>query len=188
MLHIVEKSKKFNDEYFDNTSKIKIGKNTKLEPGVVIYDNCEIGENCIIGTSAVLKSNTKIGDHTIFGTLSTSEGNVKIGSWTTIHAQCHVTWGVEIGNNVFIAPFFYTANTPKMSAGKFGYPNTTDDSRDSPFVEDGVRIGVNVGLAPGVRVGENSLIDMCCLITKSIPPNSHVRADNTIVGKIIGKT
>ncbi len=187
MLHILKKTSKFNEGYFDDSTKIRIGKNTKLEPGVIVYDNCEIGEDCVIGTSAVLKSNTKIGDHTIFGTLSTTEGNVKIGSWTTIHSQCHVTWGMEIGNNVFIAPFFYTANTPKISAGKFGYPNTTDDTRYPPSVENGVRIGENVGLIPGVKIGENSLIDMGCLITKNIPPNSHVRADKAIVGKIIGK-
>jgi len=187
MLHIIEKFKKFDEEYYDEKSKIKIGKNTKLEPGVVIYDNCEIGENCIIGTSAVLKSNTTIGDHTIFGTLSTTEGNVIIGSWTTIHSQCHITWGMKIGSNVFIAPFFYSANTPKISSGKFGYPNTTDDPRDPPSIDNGVRIGENVGLAPGVNVGENSLIDMCCLITKNIPSNSHVRADKAIVGKIIEK-
>ncbi len=187
MLHILEKSRKFNEEYFDEESKIKIGKNTKLEPGVVIYDDCEIGEDCIIGTSAVLKSNTKIGNHTIFGTLSITEGNVEIGSWTTIHSQCHITWGMKIGSNVFIAPFFYTANTPIISAGKFGYPNTTDDPRFPPVVKDGVRIGENVGLSPGIQIGEDSLIDMCCLITKNIPPNSHVRADKAIVGKVIEK-
>jgi acetyltransferase-like isoleucine patch superfamily enzyme len=187
MLHILEKSIEFDKEYFDEKSKIKIGKNTKLEPGVVIYDDCEIGENCIIGTSAVLKSNTKIGNHTIFGTLSTTEGNVQIGSWTTIHSQCHITWGMIIGNNVFIAPFFYSANTPKISMGKFGYPNTTNHPREPPMIEEGVRIGENVGVAPGIKIGRNSLIDMCCLITKNIPPNSHVRADKSIVGKIIEK-
>ena len=187
MLHVLNESRKFNIEYLDVDSKIKIGKDTKLEPGVVIYNNCEIGESCIIGTSAVLKSDTKIGDHSIFGTLSTTEGNVEIGSWTTIHSQCHITWGMKIGSNVFIAPFLYTANTPKISLGRFGYPNTTNDPRRPPIIEDGARIGENVGLAPGVIIGKNSLIDMCCLITSNIPPESHVRADKAIVGKVIGK-
>ena len=187
MLHILENGKKFDTEYFDEKSNIRIGTGTKLEPGVVIYDNCEIGESCIIGTSAVLKPNTKIGDHSIFGTLSTTEGNVKIGSWTTIHSQCHITWGMEIGDRVFIAPFFYTANTPKISHGKFGYPNTTDDPRYAPKIRDGVRIGENVGCAPGVVIGEDCLIDMCCLITKNIPPRSIVRAGKSVVGKIIGE-
>jgi len=185
MLHIKDERRIFNEKYWDEKSKISIGKDTVIEPGAVIYDNCKIGESCIIGTSAVLKSNTEIGDHSIFGTLSATEGNVKIGSWTTIHTQCHVTWGMEIGNNVFIAPFFYTANTPMISHGKFGYPNTTDDPRYPPKVEDGVRIGENVGLAPGITVGADSSIDMCCLITKDVPPNSHIRAGKAVVGRSI---
>ncbi len=84
-----------------------------------------------------------------------------------------------------LAHFFYTANTPKISVGKFGYPNTTNDPRNPPTVNDGVRIGENVGLAPGVQIGRDSLIEMCCLVTKNIPPNSRVRADKAVVGKVI---
>ena len=176
----------FDKGFIDEESNIMIGKGTKIESGAVIYDNCRIGENCIIGTSAVLKSNTKIGDHTIFGTLSVTEGNVDIGSWTTIHSQCHITEGMKIGDRVFIGPFFYSANTPKISSGKFGYPNTTNDPRIPPIVKDGVRIGENVGLAPGVTIETDSLVDMCCIITKNIPARSHVRADKQVVGKVIG--
>lgn len=178
----------YDQKFIDQKSNIIIGVGTKIEPGAVIYDNCEIGENCIIGTSSVLKSHTKIGDHSIFGTLSVTEGNVTIGSWTTIHSQCHITWGMKIGDRVFIGPFFYSANTPKISSGKFGYPNTTDDPRSPPAIESGVRLGENVGLAPGITIGEDSLIDMCCLITKNIPAGSHVRAGKQVVGKIIGET
>ena len=187
MLHILEKSREFVDEYFDNDSKIRIGKNTKIEPGVIIYDGCVIGENCLIGTSAVLKPNTTMGDHSVFGTLSATEGDVVIGDWTTVSTQIHITSGTKIGDNVFIGPMVYSTNTPKISLGKFGRPNSTHDPRKNIVIEDGVRIGGGVGLAPGVRIGENSLIDMGCLITKDIPPNSHVRAGNDLVGKVIGK-
>ena len=164
---------------------IKIGANVKIEPGVIIYDNCEIGNDTILATGCILKSGTKIGEHSIFGTLSMCEGDTIIGSWTTIHAQCHVTSGMKIGNNVFIGPLFYSANTPKISRGKFGYPNTSNDPRKPPMIEDGVRIGENVGIAPGVRIGKNSLIDMSCLLTRDIPPDSHVRAGKEIIGKVI---
>jgi len=176
----------FADKFVDPASNITIGQGTKIEPGAIIYDDCSIGEDCIIGTSAVLKPETHIGDHSIFGTLSITEGNVRIGSWTTINSQCHLTWGMEVGNNVFMAPLFYSANTPRISSGKFGYPNTTHDPKKFPIIKDGVRMGENVGLAQGVVVGEDSLIDMCCLITKDVPKGSHVRADKSMVGRVIG--
>jgi UDP-3-O-[3-hydroxymyristoyl] glucosamine N-acyltransferase len=164
---------------------VKIGKGTKIESGAMIYPNCTVGENCIIGAYAVLKPDTHIGNHSIFGTLSTTEGNVRIGDWTTIHSQCHVTWGMKIGSRVFIGPLFYSANTPKISLGKFGYPNTTNDPRLPPIIEDGARIGENVGLAPGVRIGKNALIDMACLVTKDVKPGEQIRAGKEIVGRVI---
>lgn len=176
----------FEEKFEDVEADIQIGKGTKVEPGAVIYDSCIIGDGCIIGTMAVLKPDTTIGDHSIFGTMSVTEGNVKIGSWTTVHSQCHVTWGMEIGDNVFIGPFFYSANTPRISKGKFGYPNSTDDPRKPPVIRDGVRMGENVGLAPGVVVGADSVVDMCCVITRNIPAGSHVRAGKEVVGRTIG--
>lgn len=184
---IVRDTRFFEEDFIDTESNIKIGKGTKLEPNVVIYDDCSIGQTCIIGTGAILKSDTHIGDHSIFGALSVTESDVKIGSWSTIHSQCHITAGVNIGNHVFIGPGFVTTNTPNMSLGKFGYPNSTNDSRLRLVIEDGVRIGGSVAVAPGVTIGKNSLVDMGCLLVKNIPSNSHVRADKSIVGKIIGK-
>ena len=175
------------DERFENKEQgIIIGKGTKIEPGAVIYNDCIIGKGCIIGTSAVLKQNTRLGDHSIFGTLSSTDGNVRIGSWTTVHSQCYVTWGMEIGDSVFIGPFFYSANTPNISKGRFGYPNSTHDPRVAPIIRNGARIGAHVGLAPGVIIGENTMIDMGCLVTKNVPDNAHVRASSEITGRIIG--
>ena len=178
----------FESDFVDKKSNIKIGKDTILEYGVVIYDNCEIGQNSLIGTNAVLRPGTKIGDHSIFGSLSMSEGDCKIGSWTTIHAQCHITQGVEIGDRVFIAPFFIASNTPFIgkTGSKFGFPNTTNMPRKPTKIEDGVRMGVCVSLAPGITIGKDSIIDQNCLITKDIPPGSHVRASKEIIGRKIG--
>ena len=81
---------------------VKIGDGTRIEDGARIYDDCVIGDNCIIGTNAVLRPRTHIDSQSIFGTLSCSEGDNWIGQYTTVHAQCHITKGVHIGNNVFI--------------------------------------------------------------------------------------
>ena len=114
----------------------EIGDNVKIEHGAKIYEGCIIGSNSIIGANAVLRPNTQIGEHSIFGSLSVCVGDTKIGDWTTIHDNCHVTSGMTIGSSVFIGPMFTSANTPKMSKGKFGYPNTTHDPRNSPIIEE----------------------------------------------------
>lgn len=157
----------------------------KIERGAIIYDEVEIGEGSIIGANAVLRPRTKIGHHSIFGTLSCSEGDNEIGNYTTIHAQCHITKGVHIGDNVFIAPFFIASNTNRITFGKHG----TEPSNyiwDNTWIEDNVRIGCSCRMIPGLTIGHDSLIDQDTFITSDIPPHSHVRGGKDKIGRVIG--
>jgi len=158
-----------------------------IEPGAIIYDECEIGDYTIIGANAVLRPRTHIGHHSIFGTLSCSEGMNRIGNYTTIHAQCHITKYVTIGDNCFIAPFFIATNTEEITPSKAGHHGTERaDFRPKPtLIENNVRIGANVRMIPGLTIGHHSVIDQDTLITKNIPPYSHVRGGKDKVGKII---
>jgi UDP-3-O-[3-hydroxymyristoyl] glucosamine N-acyltransferase len=166
-------------------SNVKIGDNCKIEDGAKIYEGCVIGDNCIIGANVVLRPGTTIGNYSIFGTLSCSEGDNFIGDYTTIHAQCHITKGLQIGNNVFIGPCFTSTNTREITHGKHGVTPTNFKISKS-VIEDNVRIGANVRMIPGIRIGAFSLIDQDTLITKDIPPHSHVRGGKDKIGVIIG--
>src|SRR5262249_17693984 len=138
------------------------------------------------GANAVLRSRTKIGHNSIFGTLSCSEGDCIIGDNTTIHAQCHITKGVSIGNNVFIAPFFIATNTPDISIGKHG--NNHVKYKVLPTViEDYVRIGANVRLIPGLTIRFGAVIDQDTFVTKSVPPLTKIRGGKDKVGKFAGQ-
>lgn len=160
----------------------------KIEPGAIIYPNCEIGKGSIIGANAVLRPYTHIGKHSIFGTLSCSEGYNKIGDYTTIHAQCHITQHVNIGNNCFIAPYFIASNTPFITEGKHGSKPDTLPATKSTVIENNVRMGCSVRMIPGLTVGHHSLIYQDTLITKDIPPYSIVRGGKDKIGDVIGRT
>jgi acetyltransferase-like isoleucine patch superfamily enzyme len=165
---------------------VKIGDGSRIEDGARIYSDCIIGDNCIIGPNAVLRPGTKIGSHSIFGTLSCSEGGNSIGDYTTIHAQCHVTKGLRIGSNVFIGPLFVSTNTPDITEGRHG-TTPVDFKLLESEIGDNVRIGANVRLIPGLRIGAFSIIDQDTLLTKDVPAHSHVRGGKDKVGVIIGK-
>jgi len=165
---------------------VRIGRNTIIEDGARIYDDCVVGKNSIIGPNAVLRPNTKIGDYTIFGSSSVSEGDNCIGNYTTVHAQCHITKKVRIGNCCFIAPFFIASNTPNITNGKHGTAKKIPKLLPT-VVHDYVRIGINVSMVPGCTVGKYSLIYQNCLITKDIPSYSIVKGGKDKVGRIVGK-
>lgn len=163
-----------------------VGFRYRVEQGAQIYEDCIIGDFSIIGANAVLRPRTVIGHHSIFGTLSCSEGDNYIGDYTTVHAQCHITKGVHIGDNCFIAPFFIATNTPKITEGKHGTSPSTEYEPIPTYIEDNVRIGANCRLIPGITIGEFSLIDQDTFITKDVPPHSHVRGGRDKIGRVIG--
>jgi len=144
---------------------VSIGKGVKIYDHVIIQEGCEIGDYSRIGFSAVLRPETKIGKHSTFGTLSVSEGHNKIGNYTMIHSQCHITSQVMIGDQVFIAPFFVGANTPRICWGR-NYPVELKPYK----IEYGVRIGVGVTVLPDVTLGRECLIGAGSVVTKDIPP------------------
>ena len=164
---------------------VKIGDNVRIEDGAKIYENCKIGKNCIIGANAVLRPNTIIGNNTIFGPLSMCEGDAIIGDNTTIECQSHVTNGMTIGNNVFMAHYVVTANTPEITNAEHGTsPNKKKAKIFPPKIEDYVRIGTGVTIMPDVVIGHHSLIAARCVITKNIPPNLFVIGGKDQIGRI----
>jgi acetyltransferase-like isoleucine patch superfamily enzyme len=167
---------------------VKFGSGVIIEPYAVIYEGCEIGDQSVISSHAVLRPRTIIGKNTIFGTHSVSEGDNQIGNCSTLHAQCHLTKGMSIGDDVFIAPFFIASNTPNITAGHHGtYPGQEQYKWLKGTIQDRVRIGINVSVIPGIRIGHDSVIYQNCLITKDIPPFSIVRGGKDQIGRVIGE-
>jgi len=167
-------------------SDVKIGSNVRIEDGSRIYEGCVIGDGSIVGPNAVLRPLTRLGKHTIFGTLSCCEGHSSIGDYTTINAQCHITQYATIGNCVFIAPFFIATNTPSITEGRHGSAKSGSPKLLATVIEEGVRMGANVRMTPGHTVGAYALIDQDTLITKDVPPHSHVRGGKDKIGIIVG--
>lgn len=143
---------------------VYFGKNVTIGCGVVIEKECYIGDNSIISHYCVLRPNTKIGNNCVIGHMTVFEGDCTIGNRTLIHSQCHITKDVIIEEDVFIAPFFCGANTPRIKHG-----------RNFPLIIKGykicraVRIGIGVLLLPGVTIGENALIGVGSIVTKDVP-------------------
>lgn len=121
-----------------------IGKGTKIWNYTNIY-NSTIGENCNIGSYCEI-SGAVIGD------------NVKIGAFGFL------CMGVEIEDNVFIAP--------RVTILHDKYPPSKGKGWEKVLIKKGAKIGGNVTILPGVTIGENTLIGAGSVVTKDIPDNS----------------
>jgi len=143
---------------------IKIGKDVELSYGVIIEEYCAIGDDSFIGYYTILKPGTKIGKETIVGHHTVFEGDSLIGDRVLIQAQCNITKGIVIEDDVFIGMFFCGANTKKIKHGR-NFPLIIEGYK----IRRAARIGAGVLLMPGVEIGENAQVGMGSLVTKNVP-------------------
>jgi len=146
-------------------TNVKLGKNVRISYLVSIEDNCQIGNNTFIGYCCILRPNVKIGNDCSFGHLTVIEKNVIIKNRVSFHAQCHITEGTYVEDNVFVAPMFMGTNTKIIDHGRNLNPPI-----EGPIIRRAVRIASNVKLLPGVEIGENALIGIGSVVTKDVPP------------------
>ena len=140
------------------------GNNVRIGEGVVIEKGCMIGDNTLIGHHVILRPDTIIGNDCIVGHLSVCEGKTTLGNRVTVHDQSHLTMGITIEDDVFIAPCFCGANTPRITHGR-NFPLVLESYR----IKRAARLGIGVLLLPGVVIGENSLIGAGSIVTCDVP-------------------
>lgn len=162
----------------------KIGRGTRISRTAIIEDRCVIGEDCFIGHYVVMRPGTQIGDRTVIGHLTVFEGYCSVGDDCLIHAQCHITHGAVIKDKVFIAPGFIGANDPDMLHQRRHIKQFVPQGYT---IERGVRIGIGVLVMPGVTIGENAVVGVGSVVTRSVPPFCQVVGCPARVKKVIDR-
>lgn len=141
----------------------KLGNNVRIDHFIVIEHDVEIGDNTWIGSWSHIRHKTKIGhdseirDHCYLAGLG-----VIVGNYTKICQKSNVCAGTIIGNKCFIAPQLSASNTKRMNHCR----NIKEYEWLSPVIEDGVQIGINVTLIPGVRLAKDCYIGAGSVVTK----------------------
>lgn len=110
-----------------------------------VGNDCSIGQNCFIANNAVLGNNCRV------------QNNVSVYE------------GVICGNDVFLGPSMVFCNdkTPRAAYSKNGQYMKT-------IVEDGVSIGANATILPGVRLKKGCMVGAGAVVTKDVPPYTAV--------------
>ncbi len=106
---------------------------------------------CTIGMGTKIAAFVEIGEGVLIG------DNCRIQSFAFIPS------GVEIGDDVFIGPHVCFTNIK--------LPKANVDQRDNLLkteVGNGVMIGANVTILPGIIIGDNAIIGAGVVVTKSV--------------------
>jgi UDP-3-O-[3-hydroxymyristoyl] glucosamine N-acyltransferase len=145
-----------------------IGPGATLRTHTVVYAGNTIGARFSTGHHALVRESNTIGDDVSVGSLSTVEHHVTIGDGVRIHSQCFIPEysvleaGCWIGPRVTLtnAPFPRCQHMPNCLLG-------VTVGRDA-------KLGANVTVLPGVRIGERALVGAGAVVTRDVPAGAVV--------------
>lgn len=141
-----------------------IGDRARIRQGTIVYCDVEIGDDLTTGHNALIREETTIGDGVIVGTDTVIDGRTEIGSNVSLQTGVYVPTDTTIGDNVFVGPRVVMTNDP--------YPVRRDVDLVGPTLADGVSVGANATILPGVRIGEGSFVAAGSTVTEDVPPDT----------------
>ena len=156
-------------KYKEGCQRTKIGNNSIIRSGTIIYADVVAGDNFQTGHNVVIREKTTFGSFIVVGTNTVIDGHVTIGNFVKIESNCYIPTHVTIGSYVFLGPGVILTNDK--------YPLKMRDEYipEGPIVEDGVTLGAGVVVVPGVKIGKGSFVAAGAVVTKDIPPMSFVK-------------
>ena len=141
-----------------------LGHRAVIRWGAVIYADVSIGDDFKTGHFILIRENTTIGNRVVVGTHAVIDGHTEIGDDVKIETRAYIPTNTRIGSRVFIGPGAVLTNDK--------YPQRLRDEYEprGPIIDDGVTIGANATIMPGVHLGEGALIAAGSVITIDVPP------------------
>jgi UDP-2-acetamido-3-amino-2,3-dideoxy-glucuronate N-acetyltransferase len=170
------------DDYDPIHPGAMFGKDCKIRNFVVVEDKCEFGDKCFIGNNTTIRAGNVFGERCVIGHNVVFEAGGRFGKHVTINAQCHMTQGIIVDDEVFFGPGVITMNTRHISYGRKGVPRVYEP----PHIKRAARIGAGAMIMPGVTIGENVVIGVGAVVTHDVSDNMiAIGVPAKVVGKVL---
>jgi bifunctional UDP-N-acetylglucosamine pyrophosphorylase/glucosamine-1-phosphate N-acetyltransferase len=146
----------------------------KIGPNAVIQGPVFIGKNTIVGVNSFVRDSF-IGDNCVVGySCEVARSYIADNSW--FH-QSYVGDSV-IGKNVSFGGGTITGNL-RLDEAEI----VPGHNKVGIITGDNIRIGINVSLMPGIKIGSDTMIAGGLVIGQDIPEKSFVKGETTLVIK-----
>ena len=145
-----------------------IGDGASLRSHTVIYCGNRIGTGFQTGHGALIREDNEIGDDVSIGSGSIVEHHVRIGNGVRLHSHVFVPEFSVLEDECWLGPNVVLTNAryPRSPRAK--------DELAGPHIEAGAKLGANVTVLPGVRIGRGALVGAGAVVTKDVPAGAVV--------------
>ncbi|MBN1381610.1 MAG: hypothetical protein JXA41_08045 [Deltaproteobacteria bacterium] len=152
----------------DSNSLTQIGSDVYIGDQSIIYAGVQIGENTYLADRSFLREDVKIENDVVIGTGVVVSFGAAIGSFTKIMTGANIGGQARIGRNCFIGVHVCSINDNTPQTLK---PREKQLSAD---IGNGVFIGSNTTILPGLKVSDNITVGAGSVITKSLDHESSL--------------
>jgi acetyltransferase-like isoleucine patch superfamily enzyme len=152
-----------------------IGAGAIIRSHSVIYCGNRIGNGFRTGHGVMVREDNEIGDDVSIGTNSIVEHHVKIGNGVRLHSNVFVPEYSILEDDCWLGPNVVVTNA------KYPRSLTVKDDLVGAHIERGAKVGANVTLLPGVRIGANALVGAGSVVTRDVPPGAVVAGNPAVV-------
>jgi bifunctional UDP-N-acetylglucosamine pyrophosphorylase/glucosamine-1-phosphate N-acetyltransferase len=149
--------------------------NVKVLPHATIVGPCVIGEGSVVGTGALVRGSS-IGKRCVVGFNTEIKSSVLADDvWT------HMTYLGDsvIGNNVSFGGGCITGNyrldENEVTSMINGTALPTGRAKVGAIIGDNCRLGIHVGINPGVKIGKGSFVAGGTFVSEDLPMGSFAR-------------
>jgi acetyltransferase-like isoleucine patch superfamily enzyme len=147
----------------------RIGDNTVVSTGAVVFAGSAIGADCIVGDQSCIRERVTMGDDCVLGRGSLIENDTTVGAHTRIQAGAYITAYSTLEEDVFIAPCVVTTNDNFM-----GRTERRKSLMKGPTIRRSARVGGGAILCPAVEIGEEAFVGAGAVVTKDVPARKLV--------------
>lgn len=152
--------------------------NVFVHPTANIEEGVTIGEHSTIWDHVHIRKGARIGKHTQVGEKSYIAYDVNIGNFVKINAMVYIPAYVTVHDYCMISAGTVFTNDlyPRAMNKELTALETSDPTGETlaTLVKQGVTIGANATIGPGITLGEFSMIGMGAVVTKNVPNHGLV--------------
>ncbi|TFF87263.1 MAG: glucose-1-phosphate thymidylyltransferase [Promethearchaeota archaeon] len=155
------------------SGNVFVGKDTIIHSGSYIQGPCYIGENNIIGPNAFIRPDTSIGNNCHIG-ISEIKNSIILSNTNIPHfnyiGDSIICENVNLGAGTKVANLRLDEKNVKMNIK--GQLIDSGSQKLGSIIGPNVKIGINVSIMTGKKIGENSIIGAQTFVSEDVPPDT----------------